>query len=87
LVDAQQKAGRRRGSVKARFSANILLVLYALAGGVLIVSAGVLIADVERLWSPKTTAITLLMTATATIICGVCADPILSWFRSSRAGR
>jgi hypothetical protein len=86
-VDAQREVGRRHDRSQARCDTDLLLLVYGLVGGVLIVSAGVLIADVERLWSPSTRAIALLATATATITAGVCADSILGWLRSSRAGR
>jgi hypothetical protein len=86
-VDAQPKASHERARTPARVPSDLPLVLYAIAVGVLIVSAGVLIAEVERLWSPSVVAITLLATATATVIAGVCADSVLGWLGSSRAGR
>jgi hypothetical protein len=86
-VDARPKAGRRRAAIPARFSSDLWLVLYALAAGILIVSAGVLLAGVERLWSPSGRAVTLLTTATATVIVGVSADSVLDWLRSSSVGR
>ena len=87
LVDAKSAAGRQRAAIPARLRGDIWLVLYALATGILIVSAGVLLAGVERQWSPSGRAVTLLTTATATVIVGVAADPVLNWLRSSSGGR
>jgi hypothetical protein len=87
LVDAQPKAGRLHRAIPAGVPTNLWLVLYALAAGILIVSAGVLVAAVERLWSPSGGAITLLVTAIATIIAGVSADAVLEWLRASSVGR
>lgn len=83
MVNAQPKAGRQHSAVAGRVSTDLWLVLYALVAGILIVSAGLLVAQVERLWSPSTMAITLLVTATATFIAGVSAESILGWLRPS----
>jgi hypothetical protein len=70
--------GPRPTVAPAPGSVDVPLVLYALAAGVLAVSAGAIVAQAQR-WGALTNAISLLTTATLTVVAGVAADSVLGW--------
>lgn len=86
-MDAESKLGRERTADQARASTDLPLVLYAIATGILAVSAGILVADLERAWRPFTNVVSVVATATVTIIAGVSADAVLGWLGVSSRGR
>lgn len=86
MVDAGPEADRYRTAASSRASTDLPLVLYALATGILIVSASTLLAQAERQWDPFVNAISLLATAVITVITGLSADSVLSWLLSPHPG-
>lgn len=78
-MDAGPEADRQRPGASPRASTDLPLVLYALTTGILVVSAGTLLAQAGRRWDPFVNAISLLATAVITVVAGLSADSVLSW--------
>ena len=65
-------------SVPASGSIGLPMALYALATGILAVSAGTLVQRAGQ-WGPLTQAVSLFVTVAITVVAGVGADPALRW--------
>jgi hypothetical protein len=78
-VDWEPETRRSSQPATASFgSIGVSLALYAVAAGILAVSAGLLVRGAEQ-WGPLTGAVSLLVTVTITVVAGLAAEPVVRW--------
>jgi hypothetical protein len=77
-MERDSRTGDSHPAAASSVSVDVPLAVYALAAGVLAVSAGAIINDTQR-WGMLTKAISVLTTVTIIVVAGVTADSVLGW--------